>query len=357
MNKNILSTLQLCRSLAAFLVLGHHTGEYVAVFQGEKLLSILFGFGFSGVDFFFVLSGFIIFYASEAFIDHPENIFTYLKRRFIRIYPAYWLVIIPLSILFILFPEISNKTYLFTFSNLLESFTLFPEHPKIIGVSWTLSHEIYFYLLFTLLILSRRLLYFLYLIIFLSVVNFALHFAGLTISSSELLNFCFSPYNLEFLLGVSAYYISKKYFIRTPASILLISGFLFFLSPLYAEKIALTDKESHLRILFLGIPAFFILLALVSLERNNKIKISNFFIVLGNASYLLYLIHYPLLSALNKIAVKLNVWAYIGPTVGNILFMLMITVISIFGHKYLEVPLLNLLNKRTSTSVSTKVHP
>lgn len=356
MNKTILNTLQLCRGLAAFLVVGHHAGEYVKVFNGHKLLSILFAFGFSGVDFFFVLSGFIIFYANEEYVNHPAKIYIYLKKRFIRIYPAYWIVIIPICALFILFPEILNKPYDITFLNLIQTFTLFQDHPKIIGVSWTLSHEIYFYLLVGLLIVSHKFLFLLILIIVLSIINFSLQFAGLALFSSELLNFYVSPYNLEFLLGVTVFYISKNYSTYAPISILSISSLLFLMMPLYAGLIHLTDTQPHLRVIFLGIPAFFILLSLVDLEKAGRIKIPSILIVLGNASYILYLIHYPLLSALNKIAVKLKIWNYMSPTAGNIIFILLIVFISIQFHKYLENPLLTALNKWKERKISSKIH-
>ncbi len=46
-----------------------------------------FGFGHAGVDFFFVLSGFIIMHAHATDIGKPERLSRYLWRRVTRIYP------------------------------------------------------------------------------------------------------------------------------------------------------------------------------------------------------------------------------------------------------------------------------
>ncbi len=54
--------------------------------------AIAFGFGHAGVDFFFVLSGFIIMHAHTADIGKPERLYRYLWRRATRIYPIYWIV-------------------------------------------------------------------------------------------------------------------------------------------------------------------------------------------------------------------------------------------------------------------------
>ena len=46
-----------------------------------------------GVNFFFVPSGFIIFFAHAKDVGRPARIGTYLWRRFARVYPTYWVFI------------------------------------------------------------------------------------------------------------------------------------------------------------------------------------------------------------------------------------------------------------------------
>jgi peptidoglycan/LPS O-acetylase OafA/YrhL len=51
-----------------------------------------FRWGDAGVEFFFVLSGFIIASAHAGDISRPARLIPYLQRRIIRIYPPYWII-------------------------------------------------------------------------------------------------------------------------------------------------------------------------------------------------------------------------------------------------------------------------
>ena len=48
--------------------------------------------GNAGVDLFFVISGFVIVYASEQLFAQPAGQWTFLQHRLIRIAPLYWIV-------------------------------------------------------------------------------------------------------------------------------------------------------------------------------------------------------------------------------------------------------------------------
>src|SRR5260370_28897035 len=77
------------RALAALLVLGMHTEQNVPA--GLDSLLPFFARGFLGVDFFFVLSGFIIthvYFASLASASRSA-VQIFLWHRFIRLYPVH----------------------------------------------------------------------------------------------------------------------------------------------------------------------------------------------------------------------------------------------------------------------------
>src|SRR5579864_9480491 len=93
-----LQSVRAFRGAAALLVLFFHASSVSTFFLHSDFWSWLFFFGYSGVDFFFVLSGFIIFLTHRADIGRSERLNAYLTKRFIRIYPVYWtvaLVLVP----------------------------------------------------------------------------------------------------------------------------------------------------------------------------------------------------------------------------------------------------------------------
>ena len=77
------------RALAALLVLGMHTEQNVPA--GLDLLLPFFARGYLGVDFFFVLSGFIITHVYLAGLASPNlsAVQIFLWHRFIRLYPVH----------------------------------------------------------------------------------------------------------------------------------------------------------------------------------------------------------------------------------------------------------------------------
>ena len=91
-----------------------------------------------------MISGFIMVYTSFGNTTRKFLSSEFLLRRFIRIYPIYWIY----SALYIAFPIVSAG-YSLSVWNLLRSLLLLPDYSSlIIGQGWTLSYEIYFYICF-----------------------------------------------------------------------------------------------------------------------------------------------------------------------------------------------------------------
>ncbi|MDB5052413.1 MAG: acyltransferase 3 [Bacilli bacterium] len=101
------------------------------------------------VDIFFVLSGFIIYYIHSADIGKKEQLKLFLIKRFVRIYPIYWVVLIGMTLVYLLIPN-TGKGFELEFDNIVRSIILFPQinHLPTIAVAWTLSYEILFYIFF-----------------------------------------------------------------------------------------------------------------------------------------------------------------------------------------------------------------
>src|SRR5205823_13541637 len=87
-----LAWLQIFRGFAAVLVVIHHVTGSTDFYLHSSFLGGLFTVGWLGVDFFFVLSGFIITYIHYGDIGNRSTLKAYATKRFLRIYPIYWIV-------------------------------------------------------------------------------------------------------------------------------------------------------------------------------------------------------------------------------------------------------------------------
>jgi peptidoglycan/LPS O-acetylase OafA/YrhL len=88
-DNRIIPQLTGLRAIAAFMVFLHHSGSAELPFLVQRLLAPMY----IGVNIFFVLSGFLIFYRyQDGFILNVAWLKPYLKKRFARIYPMYFLL-------------------------------------------------------------------------------------------------------------------------------------------------------------------------------------------------------------------------------------------------------------------------
>ncbi|MBS0559144.1 MAG: acyltransferase, partial [Proteobacteria bacterium] len=238
----------------------------------------------AGVDFFFVLSGFIIASTHLADTAHPERLGFYIKRRFLRIYPVYWAVLIPLVAIYSAVPSFGHAAQ-HDLGALLPSFTLLPVgNAMILGVAWTLQFEILFYFMFGLTI-WRRAGWAALSVWFLATALALPFWSGWAYPWSFFLN----PRILEFGAGVAAaLYVARA---QVPApGLLLAAGIGGFLLSLATDHGAAATAALPYTYTF-GISALLILLALVELERRGRVPQWRIFGLIGAASYAIYLVH------------------------------------------------------------------
>lgn len=85
-----LNSLQVCRAAAAIAAVLYHVTDQAQKHFSYTFVGGAFQFGYTGVDFFFVLSGFIIFFAHASDIGKRDSLLAYVTKHLIRIYPIYW---------------------------------------------------------------------------------------------------------------------------------------------------------------------------------------------------------------------------------------------------------------------------
>lgn len=149
---NKLAGLDHLRALAILLVFFFH---YSAMFAHPAWLENIARVGWTGVDLFFVLSGYLI--AGQLFqkVDSGKNISLkeFYTKRFFRIIPAYLLVV---AVYFTLpsFHEKEALPPLWKFLSFTQNFGLNPKDYGTFSHAWSLCVEEQFYLLFPLVLLG-----------------------------------------------------------------------------------------------------------------------------------------------------------------------------------------------------------
>ena len=291
----MLSGIHLLRGVAALLVAGFHI--YAASAGGENGNPVLFSAfkgGALGVDIFFVISGFIIYYAAARAPVWSSGRF--MAGRFFRIYPVYWAVLIGyLTLLIGLWVLTGDASRFADPQTMIRSIFLFPSDTHVIEISWTLTIELLFYVLFaatfrgpnsdTSLVFTSMLSW-----AFLSVLYTV---AG--IDAGEL-NVIFHPAVSELLFGMIICELWMK-----GARRFALPMFAFGAGGLLATLILVPGHELHeWRALQAGVPAAFLVYGALGLN----FRLGFLGKLFGDASYMLYLVHLPAFMVLGFLVEK-----------------------------------------------------
>ena len=299
-----LQSIHFLRGLASVMVvLIHALGSVTLKFPGEhsalpRSFEDYLYVCSASVDFFFLISGFTMFYVYAKDFGRPYAWFDFFIRRAIRIIPMYWLIS-ALYVAILLFAPSLFSTLKFQLVHTIESFIFIPttnsagENFPVVNIGWTLWYEMYFYLLFGVCMLGtvQFALWAMGILFFLSVV------AGYVIqSTSPALYVYLNQLVLEFFIGgLAGYLVLQGRRFRVPfAWALVLIGLAIFVSQF------LFGEWQAGRILTRGFPALLILVGLVSLEMNSKFACPRWAIRIGDECYSLYLIHSVVLAVFFK---------------------------------------------------------
>lgn len=268
-------------------VVAHHADLRTSAFVGASPLGATWmRHGALGVDFFFVLSGFIILHAHGDDSPTGRSALRFATRRLARIFPGYWPISIALLLAYGALPSLSaagGREY-----SLLSSLLLIPSNgPPALSVAWTLIHEMIFYTVFLTFFVSRRL--FVAGMAVWSVCNLA----SLTREVHGWHAYVLSPLNLEFVLGMLAAAAVRRGIAKGVSPGLLVSAGLV----LAGLALLLTDDGSQgaVRVMFAFGVAVMVWGAAI-MDQQNDIRYPRLLLYLGGASYAIYLVHNPLMS-------------------------------------------------------------
>jgi peptidoglycan/LPS O-acetylase OafA/YrhL len=289
--------VQVARAVAANLVVLSHCFLVQNKYVPGGWLPEFLHYGLSGVDIFFVLSGFII-VVSGATMQPVE----FLWRRAGRIYPTYWLVSIVWLTLILTLPSVIN-TQPPPSETLWRSFLLIPEYrTPLLDVGWTLTYEVYFYAVFALILAVRLPIHLGLLAWAVALVALRL-FAGDAVASSPVASTYTGALVAEFVMGALvglAYQRSISAGANAAGAIGIAA--LVISIVLVGPTINLVESPdlNLLRTLLFGVPAALVLYWLAARERQGTAEPPRWLVLLGDASYSTYLTHYLFLAVLSR---------------------------------------------------------
>lgn len=334
-----LQGIQILRGIAASLVLFNHLRVIEAKYFGGNPLLEGFMLGNSGVDLFFVISGFIIALVSKELFGSWRNALNFIKKRLIRVVPLYWFFST-----FVLSVYLYNPAWVNSSAeappNILASYFFIPTGTKfLLLVGWTLAYEMYFYIVWSTLMMGKRgnALKILSVFFLCSVlVNLIFHF------ESPIFRLMTQPLILEFMLGtiICHLFLTVRIKDKVLLGLILVTGIVALASNLFV------DYGVH-RFFKYGLPAALIFFSVVFFEKNYDIPWPKLLVSQGDASYALYLSHVLVLSALGRIY-KLSGWTEFMPSNLPLIigFYIVCCMIGWLSYKWIELPLSRVLNRK-----------
>jgi exopolysaccharide production protein ExoZ len=357
-------TIHACRGFVALLVVLFHLSEVIALpkYFGVSALSGVFSFGNSRMEFFFVLSGFILVWVHMRDFGMPAKLPSYLLKRALRMYPAFWMVFGGVWLLASMSPslraQLPDDPWVVTAGLLL-----LPQDIAIVGgtgapllvVAWSLHYEMLFYVVVATAILNRWLAL---AAVSLLLLNYVTCLQGCAFPRSWLA----SNYLLAFAAGAGVAKLVHLNFRLNRPRLLIGLATLAWISLTLLEPQGGGQQHGVMHTLGYGAIFSVLLLALVSAEDRGLMTGGGKPLqLLGDSSYALYLIHFPLISAMCKLLIATGLRGAGGAAITFVVILAATIAVSIAFRAWIERPLLRklftMLGLRSSSARSTATEP
>lgn len=341
-SRQILANIQVLRAAAAMLVVLHHTK---AMMPGIGLPTKVLSFAALGVDLFFVISGFIMVLTTD--VARTGGL-RFMENRVARVVPLYWVMTLLVFALALTVPGALGTRP--SGADLARSLAFIP-YPRVDGtmqpvlfLGWSLNYEMFFYLVFACAIAASRAMAHRVGHVTLAVGaigllvlgGFVLQPAGATIGA-----FYSNPKMIEFIVGMLVArglpYIRGE---RGWAVVGVVVGFVWLAATpsLFADAASTFSATGA---------ATLILLSALAAERGGLVARWPLIVLLGNASYSLYLVH-PLVTQ-----VAVHAWQRLGgmalgaPVTLAVMLvtLLLAAAVAIATYRLVETPLSRLARR------------
>jgi peptidoglycan/LPS O-acetylase OafA/YrhL len=341
--------VEAARGFAALLVVTVHASSMLgaAKYFGVLPFAGLFRFGHAGVDFFFVLSGFIIYFVHGGDVGRPERLASYAWKRFVRIYPVYWAVLAIMGALLAYSPTVGRTEQ--QVGNILTTVFLIPSAiGPFLDVAWSLKHEIIFYLLFGVLFLNRR------------AGQAVLGAWGLLVAWNIAVtmvtgqpffdgiagSIVFRIFNIEFFFGMAVAHAVRAGWIWRPRTLIAVGLVLFIGDGLVESWGPAMPGEWPPRHLVYALGAALTLYGLAAAESVGRLRVPAALVALGTASYSIYLTHVIVVMVLQQMLLRLRPWVWLTGEIWFVIFVAAATFAGMAFCRVVEQPLLRWLRRR-----------
>jgi len=312
------------------------------------------GWGGFGVDIFFVVSGFVMCYVS--FLDSRA----FLIKRIIRIVPLYWFGTLGVFAVALLSPALLHNTSA-DWNHLLKSLLFIPymreDHTirPVLFLGWTLEYEAFFYVVFALglacargkLATGRHKYAYACTALFLALAA-AL---GQTLRPASIaLRFYTNPVILEFAFGAIAFLLWNRYrdrIAQTPivwaiaVALLAYTAFLMFDLKIMDSHGAYLGKIPGF--VWRGGLGFLLCISFLSLE--GKIRFPKLWLLIGDASYSLYVFHPYVVELIDRKMISLRFLTPATVAAASIAIVACF-VVAILSFQFFERPTNSFLRKK-----------
>jgi exopolysaccharide production protein ExoZ len=320
-----LRNVQALRAYGAFAVAYYHTGFSLGIGLGLPI-------GSFGVGIFFVISGFIMAMVCDTDSRH------FLGRRIARIVPLYWILTLAVYLIASIAPGLLGSTSV-GWNSLVRSLFFIPYQSRgtyfpILFLGWSLNYEMYFYVLIAAALwISKR-----YAPLIASGAMIAILLTLQVLQPGGAMMFYGHPIILLFVIGILLYYA----FQAIPSEQILANKWTLIITGIAAALVMIITAINLIEwrnALIVGFTSSVLVFCAVLLDKANVSFRWPFLMLLGDASYAMYLVHPYCEEAINKFVARsipiLNSRTLVGMPIS-----LTVTILaSILVYRWLDNPL------------------
>jgi len=331
--KNRFKELDALRGIAALMVVFFHF-TYT-----RPQAAYGFFLGSTGVDLFFIISGFVIFMS----LSKVTSVKQFVINRFARLFPAFWFCVTltaTIQVLALKFNFVHSTTTNISLLKYLSNLTMAPKYfgyGEVDGSYWTLLVEMLFYMCIALLMKFNQIINIVAVGCIFLILALANDIAGNIINNWPLqqIQFWFPLINHSglFFAGILLYKINKKEYDKFTLYLLVLFCYIVQIKLYYTNRhgsgtINFYQYSTMLTVIF-GIFILFV---------NNKLSfiINNITLFFGKISYSLYLIHQYI--GANIILPGLEKILHLPFSIAIIITLAVIVLMAYFIYKFIEIP-------------------